>query len=45
MTTTDTRTGELWLLADDVEEDLRASVRAVLEKHCPPDAGDGLLRR
>ncbi len=37
MTTTDTRTGELWLLADDVEEDLRASVRAVLEKHCPPE--------
>ena len=37
MTTTGTRTGELWLLADDVEEDLRASVRAVLEKHCPPE--------
>ena len=37
MTDTGSRAGELWLLADDVEDDLRASVRGVLEKHCPAE--------
>ncbi len=37
MTDTSIRSGELWLLADDVEDDLRLSVRGVLEKHCPAE--------
>ena len=37
--------GELWLLADDVEEDLRASVRGRTREALPGRAGDGLLRR
>ncbi|GAA4741905.1 acyl-CoA dehydrogenase family protein [Nocardioides endophyticus] len=33
---------EVDLLADDVETDLRASVRKVLDKHAPPDRLNGL---
>lgn len=37
-----TSPADVSLLADDVETDLRASVRKVLDKHAPPEAVNGL---
>lgn len=37
-----TAPADVSLLADDVETDLRASVRKVLDKHCTPEALNGL---